>query len=80
VSADAGVIIVAAARFLRAWTAASQGDDPLCLLSPAVLEAHDAARELVSATQTTDLRAAYGVVDALVGELTSQNSQLTTRN
>ena len=79
-SADAGVIIVAAARFLRAWTAATQGDEPLCLSSPAVLEAHDAARELMRATQTADLRAAYGVIDALVGELTPHGSQFTSRN
>lgn len=64
--ADAGGIIAAAARFLRAWTAATQGDDPLCLSSPAVLETHDAARALVRATETNNLREAYGVLDALV--------------
>jgi len=62
---DTKAIKAAAARFLRTWSAATQGD-PLPQKHPAVIEAHEATRELMSATETTDLLAAYAVIDDLV--------------
>ena len=62
---DTEAIKAAAARFLRAWSAATQGD-PLPQTHPDVVEAHEATRELMAATETTDLLAAYAVVDDLV--------------
>ena len=64
--ADTAAVIGAAARFLRAWTAATQGDQPLPLTHPLVVEAHEAARDLVWATGTKNLQAAFAVLDALV--------------
>jgi hypothetical protein len=63
---DRATIVAAAERFVRAWTSAIRGDDPLSLTHPAVIEAHEAARELIAATGTTDLVGAYAVVDELV--------------
>ena len=63
---ETAAIIGAAARFVRAWTAATEGDEALPLTAPAVIEAHDAARELIRATHSKDLVGAYAVVDALV--------------
>jgi len=62
-------IIAAAARLLRAWAAATQGLEPLSLTNPAVGEVHEAARELMRATQTDDLLAAYAVLDELVAAI-----------
>lgn len=63
---DSAAIVAAAARLLRAWAAATQGVEPMSLTNPAVAEVHEAARELMWATQTTDLLAAYSVLDDLV--------------
>jgi len=67
--AETEAIKAAAARFLRAWCVATYGD-PLPTTHPAVVEAHEAARELMSATGTTDLPAAYAVIDNLVHRMT----------
>jgi hypothetical protein len=66
VSEDTAAIIAAAERFLRAWSAATGGDDTLSPPDPAVLEVHEAAQELMRATGTEDLQSAYDVLDALV--------------
>ena len=66
---DTAAIIAAAARLLRAWEAATQGIEPLSLKNPAVAEVHEATRELMRATETTDLLAAYTVLDDLVAEI-----------
>jgi hypothetical protein len=63
---DTAAVIGAAAKFLRAWKAATQGDEPSSLSDPAVVEAHEAAQELIRATGTMDLVGAYVVVDDLV--------------
>ena len=65
-SADTAVIIAAAERFLRAWSATTQGDDTLSSTDPGVIEVHEAAQELMLATGTEDLQSAYDVLDALV--------------
>ena len=62
-------IIAAAARLLRAWAAATQGVEPMSLTNPAVAEVHEAAQELMRATGTTDLLAAYRVLDDLVAQI-----------
>jgi hypothetical protein len=62
---DTAAMVAAADRFLRAWTVATQGN-PLPLTDPAVIEVHEAAQELISATETTNVRAAYHVLDELV--------------
>jgi hypothetical protein len=66
---DTAAIIAAAARLLRAWAAAAQGIEPLSLTNPAVAEVHEAARELMRATETRDLLAAYTVLDDLVARI-----------
>jgi hypothetical protein len=63
---DRATVVAAAERFVRACTSAIRGEDPLPLTDPAVIEAHQAARELIGATGTTDLVGAYAVVDELV--------------
>jgi len=63
---DKAAIVAAAARFVQAWMAATCGDDTLSLTHPAVIEVHEAARELMQATATTDLVGACAVVDELV--------------
>jgi len=62
---DDEAVIRAAGRFWLAWIAATKGD-PLPPTDPAVIEAHEAGEELIRATGTKNLRAAYEVVDALV--------------
>ena len=62
---DDEAVIRAAGRFWLAWIAATKGD-PLPATDPAVVEAHEAANELVRVTGAADLRGAYEVVDALV--------------
>ncbi len=66
---DLEAVIAAAGRFWSAWTTAIEcdGDD----IPPAdlVIEVHEAARELIRATGTKDLRAAYDVIDHLVLEI-----------
>jgi hypothetical protein len=66
---DTAAIIAAAVRLLRAWGAATQGIEPLSLKNPAVAEVHEATRELIRATGTTDLLAAYTVLDDLVAQI-----------
>jgi hypothetical protein len=66
---DTAAIIAAAARLLRAWAAATQGIEPLSLTNPAVGEVHEATRELMRATHTSDLLAAYAVLDDLVAQM-----------
>ena len=63
---DTAAIIAAAARLLRAWAAATQGVGTLSLTNPAMGELHEATRELMWATETDDLLAAYAVLDELV--------------
>jgi hypothetical protein len=63
---DSAAVIGAAARFLRAWRAATQGEKPLTRSDPAVMVAHAAARELIRATGSKNLVEAYAVVDELV--------------
>jgi hypothetical protein len=63
---DTAAIVAAAHRFLRAWSSAIGGDDALSLTHPDVIEAHEAARELMLATGTSDLVGAYAVIDELV--------------
>jgi hypothetical protein len=63
---DKTAIVAAAARFVQAWMAATCRDDTPSLTHPAVIEVHEAARELMEATATTDLVGAYAVVDELV--------------
>jgi hypothetical protein len=62
---DSQVVIEAAGEFWMAWIAATRGD-PLPPTDPAVVEVHEAAVELIRATERTDLRAAYDVIDELV--------------
>jgi hypothetical protein len=66
--ADTTAVIGAVARFLQAWRAATQGDTPLHLSDPLVIEAHEAALRLIQVTESTNLVGAYGVVDDLVSE------------
>jgi hypothetical protein len=66
---DTAAIIVAAARLLRAWAAATQGVDTMSVTNPKVAEVHEACRELMQATETTDLPAAYAVLDDLAVEI-----------
>lgn len=66
---ETAAIIAAAARLLRAWQMATQGIEPLSLTNPAVAEVHEATRELMRATETSDLLAAYAVLDELVAQI-----------
>jgi hypothetical protein len=66
---DTAAIIAAAARLLRAWAAATQGIEPLSLNHPAVAEVHEATRDLMRATETNDLLAAYSVLNELVARI-----------
>jgi hypothetical protein len=62
-------IIAASGRLLRAWAAATQGVDTMTVTNPKVVAVHEACRELMHATETTDLLAAYTVLDDLVSEI-----------
>ncbi len=64
------VVLAAAAQFRRAWLAVSGCPEPLSLPDPRVVEVNDSVRELMEATETTDLVATF---DAL-GELVRQTS------
>jgi hypothetical protein len=63
---DFVAVLAAAARFRRAWIEATSGPEPLFLPDPRVSEVHDAARELMEATETADLRATFDALDELV--------------
>ena len=64
------VVLTAAARFRRAWMVVTNSPEPLFLPDPRVVEVDESVRELMEATETTDLVATF---DAL-GELARQHS------
>jgi hypothetical protein len=66
---DTAAIVAAAARLLRAWAAATQGVDTMSVTNPKVAEVHETCQELMRATETTDLLAAYAVLDDLAAEI-----------
>jgi hypothetical protein len=59
-------VVGAAGRFLSAWTTAIAFDGPGLPPPELVDQVHAASRDLIRATRTNDLRAAYEVVDSLV--------------
>jgi hypothetical protein len=70
---DREAITAAAARFWLAWSVATVFHDDGVPPVDLVVEVHEAARELIRATKTTDLRAAYEVLTELVHEVTRSN-------
>jgi len=70
---DREAITAAAARFWLAWSVATVFKDDGVPPVDQVVEVHEAARELIRATKTTDLRAAYEVLTELVDEVKRSN-------
>jgi hypothetical protein len=66
---DTAAVVAAVGRFLSAWTTAVEFDGPGLPPPELVDEVHAASREMICATRTNDLRAAYDVVDTLVLEI-----------
>jgi hypothetical protein len=66
---DREAVVRAAARFWLAWTTAIEFEGEGMPPNELVIEAHEAARELIRATRSEDLRGAYEVLDELVLEI-----------
>jgi hypothetical protein len=66
---DLEAVIAAAGRFFSAWTTAIESDGDEIPSAELVIEVHEAARELIRATRSEDLRGAYAVLDRLVLEI-----------